>query len=60
MHTATYKHFNFANKFHPSDQFIPECRLLQACEFYQVNTLNLVKNLQIPGKKKKGIIGLDS
>ena len=28
-------------------------RHFEACELYQVTTLNLVKNLQIPGKKKK-------
>ena len=38
-----------------------ECGPFQACEFYQVGTLNLVKNVQTPcKKKKKGIIALDS
>ena len=61
-----HANFYFANILNLQENFISltlirECRLFQACVFYQVGTLNLVKNLQIPGKKKKkGTIGIDS
>ena len=59
MLTATCKHLIFQANF-ISLIYILECGLFQACEFFQESILNQVKNLQMPGKKKKkGIIVLD-